>query len=71
MSRYTVITVHGEGRSLFHVVDSLASTDDQPAILYTDTDPQIASGRASMLNLAAQPPRRRGVQRIGRRLRRA
>jgi len=47
MSRYKVITWHGEGKSVWYVVDSWA--DDQPKIVASST-----KSRASMKAIAAQ-----------------
>lgn len=37
-NRYQISTVHGESKSLFHVIDSHAADDDQPAIVATYHD---------------------------------
>jgi hypothetical protein len=42
MARFKVTTVHGESGSLFHVVDTAAPQDDQPAIVSTFTIKQEA-----------------------------
>jgi len=31
--RYAIVTVHGEGKTVFHIVDKAASTDEQPCIM--------------------------------------
>ncbi len=36
--RYEIVAVHGERRSLFHVVDAYAPEAEQPAILRTYHD---------------------------------
>ena len=33
MDRYKVVTVHGEGETLYHVVDTQADAAEQPAIV--------------------------------------
>jgi hypothetical protein len=34
-NRFRIVVVHGESRSLFHIVDAEASPDEQPCIVAT------------------------------------
>jgi hypothetical protein len=54
--RYHVVPWHGEGRSLFYVVDGHAPEDEQPAILGTFTRREWAESTAVDLNACEPAP---------------
>ena len=54
MEHYKVIAVHGEGRTLFHVVNAAAPEAEQPTIIRTWQDRQAAEMEADELNRLAE-----------------
>lgn len=50
--RYRITTAHGEGRSLFYVVDAQAPEGDSPAVLATCSDRESADFLLDLLDLA-------------------
>jgi hypothetical protein len=50
MTRFRVVVVHGESRSLFHVADAGAPDAEQPRILRTYHSRQPADDAVAVLN---------------------
>ncbi len=58
-----ISTFHGEGQSLFHVVDADAPSDEQPAVLFTGKSLEEAAlwiQRADVLRILAEAIREGG-----------
>ena len=48
--RFRVVTWHGEGRSVWYVVDTAAPASEQPAVIVSYTDRSAAELHAARLN---------------------
>ena len=51
--RYRIVTVHGEARSLFHVLDTIAPEGEQPAIVASFESREYAECLRDWANIGA------------------